>query len=168
MRQNKNKWAGAGLLLFALYSANSHALKSDSDQPVIIDSNAASYDDTTATSIYTGNVVATQGSLEVKCDRLEVYFKDGEVDKFIAIGKPARFRQMPDKGAEIRGRALKGEYYPEQSLLILIKEAVVEQDGNTYASELIRYDSKNAVVKAGEQSSDTKRVRVILKPKSAK
>ncbi|MGR9114998.1 MAG: lipopolysaccharide transport periplasmic protein LptA [Gammaproteobacteria bacterium] len=157
-------WLG----ILILYSSSSYALKSDADQPVVIDSNAATYDDNTAVSIYTGDVVATQGSLEVKSDKLVVYFKDGDVDKLVATGKPARFKQMPDHGGEITGKALTGEYYPDQSLLILIKEAVVWQDGNTYASELIRYDSKNAIVKAGEQASDAKRVRVILKPKSEK
>lgn len=158
----------AGLVFLLWYSTDGYALKSDAEQPVVIDSNAATFDDKNATSIYTGNVVATQGSLEVKSDKLVVYLKDGLVDKMVATGKPARFKQMPDSGGEITGKALTGEYYPEQSLLILIKEAVVWQDGNTYASELIRYDSKNAVVKAGEQASDAKRVRVILKSKSEK
>jgi lipopolysaccharide export system protein LptA len=169
MNLNKSKFLGLGwLAVLALYSSGCHALKSDADQPVVIDSNAATYDDNKAISIYTGNVVATQGSLEVKSDKLEVYFKDGDINKLVATGNPARFKQMPDHGGEITGKALTGEYYPSQSLLILIKEAVVWQDGNTYASELIRYDSENAIVKAGEQASDSKRVRVILKPKSEK
>lgn len=169
MNSNKNKFLWLSCVaFFALYSSAGHALKSDADQPVVIDSNAATYDDNTAISTYTGDVVATQGSLEVKSDKLVVYFKDGDVNKLVATGKPARFKQMPDHGGEITGKALTGEYYPDQSLLILIKEAVVWQDGNTYASELIRYDSKNAIVRAGEQASDAKRVRVILKPKSEK
>ncbi|MGR9044754.1 MAG: lipopolysaccharide transport periplasmic protein LptA [Gammaproteobacteria bacterium] len=169
MNSNKSKflWLGWWAVL-TFYSSNGHALKSDADQPVVIDSNAATYDDNTAISIYTGNVIATQGSLEVKSDKLVVYFKDGDVNKLVATGKPARFKQMPDHGGEITGKALTGEYYPDQSLLILIEEAVVWQEGNTYASELIRYDSKNAIVKAGEQATDAKRVRVILKPKSEK
>ncbi|GAB4254575.1 MAG: lipopolysaccharide transport periplasmic protein LptA [Methylomicrobium sp.] len=150
------------------YCSSVHALKSDADQPVYIDSNAATYDDNTGVSIYTGNVVSTQGSLKVWSDKLVVYFKNGDVDKLVATGKPARFQQTPDNGGDITGKALTGEYYPKQNLLILIKEAVVWQEGNTYASDIIRYDSKNSIVKAGEQESDAKRVRVILKPKSNK
>lgn len=169
MNFNKSKLLRASCLaLLMIYSSMSYALKSDADQPVVIDSNAATYDDNTSISTYTGDVVATQGSLEVKSDKLVVYFKDGDVNKLVATGKPARFKQMPDRGGEITGKALTGEYYPSQSLLILIKDAVVWQEGNTYASELIRYDSQNAIVKAGEQASDAKRVRVILKPKSEK
>ena len=169
MRPNNKKCYGwIVFAIFATYSSAGFALKSDADQPVYIDSNAATYDDNTGVSIYTGNVVSTQGSLKVWSDKLVVYFKDGDVDKLVATGKPARFQQTPDRGGDITGKALTGEYYPKQNLLILIKEAVVWQDGNTYASDIIRYDSKNAIVKAGEQESDAKRVRVILKPKSEK
>ncbi|MDO8842990.1 MAG: lipopolysaccharide transport periplasmic protein LptA [Methylicorpusculum sp.] len=164
LRKNKGLFWGIWIAM-AIYSPIGYSLKSDAEQPVYIDSNAASYDNNTEISTYTGNVISTQGSLEVKSDKLVVYFKNGNVDKLVATGNPARFKQQPDNGGEITGKALTGEYYPEQSLLILINEAVVWQDGNTYASDIIRYDSKNAIVKAGEQSSDSKRVRVILKPK---
>ncbi len=161
-------WAWRCLLVVALTLVVTPAwpLKSDADQPVYIDSNAATYDDSKAVSIYIGDVIATQGSLEVRSDRLEVYFKQGKIDKIIAKGKPARFKQQPDTGGLITGNALIGEYYPERSLLILIDQAVVNQDGNVYESDIIRYDSKNEIVKAGEQSSGQKRVRVILKPKN--
>lgn len=171
MKLNKFKvfFLETSLLMALLFSSNASALKEDADQPVYIDSNAATYDDKTGVSIYTGNVIATQGSLEVKSDKLVVYFKNGDVDKLVATGNPARFKQTPDSGkGDITGKALTGEYYPSEASLILIKEAVVWQEGNTYASDLIRYDSLNAVVKAGEQSSDAKRVRVILKPKAKK
>lgn len=157
----------SGLFGVVLYSSSAWSLKEDADQPVYIDSNAASYDDKKQVSVYTGKVVATQGSLEVKSDKLVVYFKNGDVDKLVATGNPARFKQTPDRGkGDITGQALTGEYYPAKASLVLIKEAIVWQEGNTYASDLIRYDSRNAIVNAGEQKSDSKRVRVILKPKA--
>ncbi len=170
MRQNNYKRTCYGIIFSILiaYSSSCLALKSDADQPIYIDSNAATYDDNAGVSIYTGNVISTQGSLKVWSDKLVVYFKDGDVDKLVATGKPARFQQTPDSGGDITGKALTGEYYPKQNLLILIKDAVVWQEGNTYASDIIRYDSRNSIVKAGDQESDAKRVRVILKPKSEK
>jgi lipopolysaccharide export system protein LptA len=50
-------------------------------------------------------------------------------------------------------------------LLILINEATVWQGNATYKSDLIEYDSKRSIVKAGEKSSDAKRVHVLLQPK---
>lgn len=154
-----------------LISVNSlsYALESDADQPVHIDSNTASYNDKTGTSIYTGNVVTTQGSLRINSDKLVVYLKNGSVDKMVFTGKPAKFKQLPGEGKdEIRGQGLTGEYYPEKNKLILIEEAVVTQGGSRSASRLIVYDSKNALIKAGEKTSDSKRVHSVFKAKSKK
>lgn len=152
--------------IFTLLLGLSHsavALKSDSEQPVHIDSNTASYDDKKGVSVYTGNVVTIQGSLHINSDKLVVYFKDGDVYKMIFTGKPARFRQLPGKGKEeIHGEGLTGEYYPNQNKLILIEEAVVSQGNSRSASRLIEYDSKNALIKAGEQTSDDKRVHTVF------
>ncbi len=142
------------------------ALDSDADQPVHIDSNTASYNDKTETSIYTGNVVTTQGSLHIKSDKLVVYLKNGSVDKMVFTGKPAKFRQLPGIGKEeIRGQGLTGEYYPAKNKLILIEEAIVFQGASRSASRLIVYDSKNSLIKAGEKTSDSKRVHSVFKTK---
>jgi lipopolysaccharide export system protein LptA len=155
------------VLLLGFYSAGAFALESDKDQPINIDSNTATYDDATATSIYTGKVVSIQGSLRVESDKLVVYFKDGEAEKLVFTGKRAKFRQTPKEGDEdITGEALTGEYYPKKNLLVLIDEATVWQGNGTYSSKLIEYDSRNSVVKAGETASDAKRVHVTLQPKS--
>ncbi len=155
-----------GLILFIIHDPLAFALKSDRDQPITIDSNTATYDENKEVSIYTGNVDLVQGTLRVKSDKLVVYLRNGRVEKMVATGKPARFRQIPSEGKEeMRGKSLKAEYYPNKELLILIDDAIVWQGNNTYASEIIKYDSKNAIVRAGEKATDTKRVRVILNPK---
>lgn len=151
----------------ALTSSLAWGLESDADQPIYIDSNSATYDDKKQISVYTGNVITKQGSLRVDSDKLEVFLKNGIIEKLIATGEPAKFEQLPAQGKElIKGEALIGEYYPNENLLILKKEAVVWQGGNKSASELIRYDSKNALIKAGEKSSDAKRVHSVFIPKS--
>jgi len=168
MKQNKKKQAIIYFFSVLAVCLNGHvqALESDSDQPITIDSNTATYDDASATSIYTGNVVSIQGSIRVNSDKLVVYFINGEVDKLVFTGKRAKFKQTPSEGAEdITGEALTGEYYPKKNLLILMDEATVWQGNATYSSKLIEYDSKSSLVKAGEKSSDAKRVHVILKPK---
>jgi lipopolysaccharide export system protein LptA len=132
-----------------------------------IDSNTALYDDVTSTSVYTGNVVSIQGSLRVDSDKLVVYFKEGEADELVFTGNKAKFKQTPNEGDDdIIGEALTGKYYPKKNKLILINDAVVHQGNATYASNYIEYDSKNSMVKAGEKSSDAKRVHVTIMPKS--
>lgn len=166
MKRN-NLMAGLCWALFvSSYAAQLLALESDSDQPINIDSNTATYDDVTATSTYTGNVISVQGSIKVNSDKLVVYFVNGDAEKLVFTGDKAKFRQTPNPGAEdITGEALIGEYYPKKNLLKLIDDATVWQGTATYTSDLIEYDSKRSIVKAGETASDSKRVHVLLKPK---
>jgi lipopolysaccharide export system protein LptA len=155
------------VLLGALLSFGARALESDSEQPITIDSNTAVYDDATATSIYMGNVVSVQGSIRVNSDKLVVYFVDGDAEKLVFTGNKAKFRQKPSEGGEeITGEAMIGEFYPKKNLLVLINDATVWQGNATYSSNLIEYDIKSSLVKAGEKASDAKRVHVILKPKA--
>jgi len=169
MKQNNKKLAFIYFfsVLLGIYSDQLFALESDSNQPITIDSNTATYDDASGTSIYTGNVISVQGSIRVNSDKLVVYFVNGEVNKLVFTGQRAKFRQTPSEGEEdITGEALTGEYYPKKNLLVLMDEATVWQGNATYSSKLIEYDSKSSLVKAGEKSSDAKRVHVILKPKA--
>jgi lipopolysaccharide export system protein LptA len=168
MKQNKTPLiACCCALLLVLASPALFALESDAAQLISIDANTATYDDATATSTYLGNVISTQGSIRVNADKLVVYLREGEPEKLVFTGKPAKFKQTPNVGGEdITGQALTGEYYPKKNLLILIDDATVWQGNAIYASKYIEYDSKTSLVKAGEKSSDSKRVHVILKPKS--
>lgn len=153
-------------LVSILYSGIGLALQSDADQPITIDSNSATYDENKGISIYYGNVISVQGSLNVNSSKLVAYIRNGDVDKLIWTGKPARFKQKPEGNKEqINGKALTLEYYPDKALFVLKKNAVVTQGTNTYKSDLINYDTRNSVVKAGQRNTDANRVRVILKPK---
>ncbi len=158
------------LLVFSFLFSISHvatALKSDGDQAVYIDSNTASYDDKRKLSIYTGKVVTVQGSLRINSDKLVVYIKEGEIVKMVFTGKPTRFRQKPGEGKEdLHGEALTGEYYPKKNQLILIDKAIVSQGSKSTKSKLIVYDSRSSIIKAGEPSSDGKRVTTVFKPKA--
>ena len=166
MKRNK-QYGFLCFLLSAFFSTAPFALESDADQPIVIDSNTATYDDKAEVSIYTGDVLSVQGSIRVKSDKLTVHFVNGEAEQLIFTGNPAKFRQTPKEGKEdITGEALIGEYYPKKNLLILKNNATVWQGNGTYSSDFIEYDIKTSLVKAGEKSSDAKRVHVIIKPKS--
>jgi len=167
MKQNKKKTLFyCCALLLGFISSSVCALESDSEQPITIDSNTATYDDATATSIYTGNVISVQGSIRVNSDKLVVYFVNGDAEKLVFTGNKAKFKQTPSEGGEdITGEAFTGEFYPKKNLLILIDDATVWQGNATYSSNLIEYDIKTSLVKAGEKSSDASRVHVTLKPK---
>jgi lipopolysaccharide export system protein LptA len=155
------------VLLLAVVNANVWALESDSSQPIVIDSNTATYDDMAATSTYVGNVISVQGSIVVHSDKLVVYFVNGDAERLVFTGNKAKFKQTPNEGEkDITGEAFTGEFYPKKDLLILIKDATVWKDNGTYSSELIEYNIKTSLVKAGEKTSDSKRVHVVIEPKN--
>lgn len=157
------------LLATIFYASTALALENDNQQPIYIDSDTAAYDEKNNVSTYTGNVIYTQGSLSVHSDVMTFYLKDGEITKIVVKGKPATFKQSQGAGKEdINGQALIGEYYPPTAKLFLIKEAVVWQGGNKSSSDLIVYDTKNSVVKAGDSTTGSKRVRTVFEPKAKK
>ncbi len=161
------KWLFPGLLwgVNLAFSPLVGALEGDTAQPVTIESNSGFYDDKKGVSIYTGKVIVIQGSMRMDADKVVVYMQNREIQKLVATGAPVKFKQTPEEGKEdVHGNSLTAEYYPETQLLILIKEALVWQGRNSTASERIEYDRISEVVKAGDSSSDTKRVHVILQP----
>ena len=155
------------LLLFLFASSSAKALESDADQPIYIESNSAFYDEKTGKSVYTGDVIFKQGTLHIKADKIEAFTVKGELEKAIAYGNPVQFRQIPKPGKEeIRGTSKRAEYYVDRDTIVLIGDAVVHQGDNTYASDWIEYDQIKGTIKAGEKTSDTKRVKIILHPKN--
>jgi len=157
-----------GLFLLVCTHAVS-ALENDSEQPVYIDSDSAIYDEKADISTYIGNVKATQGSIKIDGDKLVVYLKDGDIVKLVATGTPSHFEQLPQEGKDkIYGEGLTNEFYPEKNLLIFMKKASVRQGDATQSSDYIEYDTKNSLLKAGEKSSDGKRVHSVIKPKAKK
>lgn len=175
MKQSSRKQhplALLGVVSLLLNSAPLFALESDAKQAIMIDSNGASYDEKSQLSIYTGNVVAAQGSIRVNSDKLVVYLKDGEPEKLVFTGKMAKFKQTPSPGAkDITGQAETGEFYPKRNLLVLINNATVWQGSGTYSSDFIEYDIKTSLVKAGDKNNDDtnansrQRVHVVIQPK---
>ena len=96
LRQVMNKMPGrwlASLLLCSLAAVPGYALESDRDQPIHITADQALRDESRGHTVYSGNVLMIQGSMELEADRLTIFHRQEEADKFVAKGKPARMRQ---------------------------------------------------------------------------
>lgn len=149
-------WAGENVV----------ALDSDSKQPIYIEANTATYDERKGETVYIGDVKATQGSLEVLGDKMIVYQKGGQTEKIVVTGNPTRLKQTPEGGKEdIHGTSQRADYFPDTGILILYDEALVWQGQNSTASDIIEYDTKNGLFKAGSPTTSRKRVHVKMQPK---
>lgn len=155
-------WLSLVLLLFG--SAETLALSGDRDQPMTLEADSVSIDEETGVSLYEGNVVITQGSLKLWADRLWIHRRDGKTEKLISEGKPTRFRQMTDDQQEVKGRALRAEFFVDRDELLLFDEAVLEQGADSFRSDRIVYNRGTTQVRAGASADGKQRVQVIIEP----
>jgi lipopolysaccharide export system protein LptA len=154
------------LLLISLFiSTASFALSTDKDQPVEVEADSFTLDDAKGITTYAGDVIIVQGSMEIKADKITIRSANGKTDKVVATGKPVKFQQQPDGDkALVRGEANQFDYLLSKDTLVLAGNATLWQDGSTFSSDRIEYDSKRSVIKAGAQSGGSKRVKIILEP----
>jgi len=121
-----------GIVLGFSLIALSHAYDTDRDQPATLDADEFDMDFQTGVRTYRGNVVYQQGSIRLFADELVAYFKDGELQRAVARGNLAEFRQRPDDSeTDVVGVALRIELNEAEQLVTLRDRAKVTQDANT-------------------------------------
>ncbi|MCU7813330.1 MAG: lipopolysaccharide transport periplasmic protein LptA, partial [Candidatus Thiodiazotropha sp. (ex Notomyrtea botanica)] len=130
-----------------------------------LEADSVSIDEGTGISLYQGNVVITQGSLKLWADRLWIHRRDGKTDKLISEGQPTRFQQTTDEQEEVRGRALRAEFYVDRDELLLFDDALLEQGPDQFRSDRIIYNRTSSQVKAGTSADGKQRVQVIIEPR---
>jgi lipopolysaccharide export system protein LptA len=127
-------------LFLILPAVLAHALPEDNDQPMHITADKALRDDIKGVTIYSGNVVLTQGSLELKADILTINQTNGELDEIIAEGRPAKMHQQPDVDkAIVYGHAKVIRYFKAEDRVHMQTDAHMEQDGAVVDGDSIEY-----------------------------
>ena len=87
------------------------AEKADRDKPIELESDTMTSDDSKNTSVYTGNVILTQGTLLIKADELTVREDNQGFQHSTSVGNPTTFKQKREgKNEYIEGRAQRIEY----------------------------------------------------------
>ncbi len=183
-----------GIVLSFCLNSISYAYKTDRDQPATLDADEFDMDFQTGVRTYRGNVIYQQGSIRLFADELVAYFKDGELQRAVARGNLAEFRQRPDDSeTDVVGVALRIELNEVDHIITLQDRAKVTQDANTMTGKRIVYnmltekvkvrsDIRNAVptstttqpASAGEAASpdgteneeSTARPRIIIQPRN--
>jgi len=172
-------WAAASFTL-------AHAEKSDRQQPMNIEADALRHDELQQSSVFTGRVVLTKGSIVLRGERLEVHqdadgYQSGIVTA--AAGQRAFFRQKRDTtpgAAEefVEGEAERIEYNGRTDTVRLLRRAELRRyQGTRLQDELtgavIVYNSLTDVFNVDGQprgadgaAASGGRVRAILAPKA--
>jgi lipopolysaccharide export system protein LptA len=162
----------------ALVAAVASAEKADRNKPINIESDALRYDDLKQTSVFTGNVVLTKGSIIIRGAQIEMR-QDAEGYQFgVATAEPGKlafFRQKRDGGDDyIEGEGELIEYDGRTDIVKLTKNAQLRRlHGAVLADEVtgavIQYNNATDVFTvdgvAGKGATGG-RVRAMLTPKA--
>ncbi|MGH1461059.1 MAG: lipopolysaccharide transport periplasmic protein LptA [Neptuniibacter sp.] len=160
------------VILIGLFSAASTALPDDENQPIYITADTASINDKTGITTYKGNVVIKQGSLLIEAEHVDMHRGEEGVEKLIANGSPAHFRQQPEVNSPYSDAwGLNMVYMVEEERLTITRQAKVVQDKDTFSGEKIVYDLDKSIVDAfgstGDASQDSSgRINMVIQPKS--
>jgi lipopolysaccharide export system protein LptA len=150
-----------------LVSMQVWALSSDKDQPLEIEADQASIDDAKGETIYEGNVMVSQGTLNLRAAKVSLtYDKNKKVDTIRAQGNPAYFKQRPDgRKDDIKASAQVMEFNVKADILNLRTNAKIEQGKDVFTGENITYEAKRGLIKATGGGSKG-RVKVTVQPDS--
>ncbi|ABA59238.1 lipopolysaccharide transport periplasmic protein LptA [Nitrosococcus oceani] len=142
------------------------ALSSDSEQPIHIEANRGELDDREHVAVYSGNVHLTQGTLRIDSDTLTIYYTpDKKLEKAVAEGQPAWYRQRPDNSNEdIRAKALRMEYHADTATIHLLQKAQVWQGTNEFTGDRIVYDTERDIVRGEGSETGVGRIHVTIHP----
>jgi lipopolysaccharide export system protein LptA len=127
----------------------------DTNLPVEIESQQLEIMQQENKSIFSGNVVATQGDMTLSADELSVFFiEENQIDRLEAVGN-VRFSQL-DKIAT----SDKAVYHQLNGVLLLIGDAKVQQGKNLVSGDEITFyvQENRSVVKGSSQQ----RVKAVI------
>ena len=159
------------------------ALATDREKDIEIEADSAEIDDVKKVTIYTGDVIITQGTLRITGSKVSIYYdSNSDFVNLVSVGKPARFRQLPDGKKKLdsnyqRAHADRMEYIKAKDLIVLLGNAVYGQGGTKITADRIEYESRTSRMKARSVKVKTKtktgkkkkgRVHIIIPAKKKK
>ncbi len=156
------------LLGFTLIAANVPALSTDQDKAIEIEADSASLDNQQGLTMYLGNVVIKQGSMQLKAEKVTLTYDDKrEIEMVIAESvndkSPAvQFEQTLDTKERVKAEARLMEYHKQKNLLHLKKSAKIWKNKDKITGEHIMYDARKGKITASSTKSG--RIKVTIEP----
>ncbi|PSF05964.1 lipopolysaccharide transport periplasmic protein LptA [Marinobacter fuscus] len=160
----------AALLAASLLAGPAAAFDLNSDTPIRVSADSARLDDTAGTAVYSGAVELVQGDTRLEAERVVLQRNARGISRIEASGMPAHFVQPNQTGpGSTDARALTITWSGEDNQVIFERQAVIEQDGNVFRGDIIRYDTEQRVVTAeGGNATDngSGRVEMVIQPRT--
>lgn len=157
-------------VLLLLFNTVVLAKSADKDALLHIEADQVEMHERDNTSIYTGHVKITKGSLKITGSKIVIKSKNGELHLIKIKGKPATFFQLNDLNEEISAESYQMDYLANSGLLELKEKALLVKSQNRFSSQHIIYDTQQDIVKAGHSDAapdpeQPPRVQITITPK---
>lgn len=163
-----------GVVLFA-HAAAGHAERADRNKPVHLASDRVRIDDVNHVSVFTGNVVLTQGTLVIRGDQIVVKQDKNGFKHGTATGNLASFRQRREGLDQyVEGYGERIEYDTGSEIMEIFGHARVKRGEDDVRGEHIIYDSRIGTFqvssapgsKQAPASGQEQRVRMVIQPRN--
>lgn len=149
----------------------------DKNKPIDLEADSVKVDDAKQLSIYTGNVILTQGTLIIRAEKLIVQEDSQGFQHSTSLGtpkKPTTFKQKREgKNEYMEGSAQRIEYDGRMDKVQLYTRAWVKRGEDIVHGDYIMYDANAEyaeVIGGGTDSADSAtpkgRVRAVIQPKN--
>lgn len=147
------------LLVITLAGAQTTNNNNPQQLPINLTADQGDYDAIAGKATYTGNVVISQGKMNLKGDKVVISLKNGQVDTIEAWGKRASFHYVPVGQPPIDGKAEYMKYHIPSATIDMDKNAWVKQDKNETTAAHLTYNLEKEQVKGS-------RINMTLIPKT--
>jgi lipopolysaccharide export system protein LptA len=161
-----NTYLFASLFLLAsatTINAQEIIKKDDFDKPTMLSSDKSYGDGKEKVAVHEGNVTITQGTLEIKADKLTVSAalgKDKEV--FEATGTPASYTQQLADGTMVVAKANNIRYEKGKKIISLKGNAELYQNAFSIKTDSIIYDIEKEQWQAQKNTGSQQQVVTVF------
>lgn len=175
MNTHKPLFFATCLALLALLQWSSSALaeESDRDQPIELEADTVTVNDAKKISIYTGNVILNQGTLQIKADKMIVREDQDGFQHSTCTGNPTTFKQKrTGKNEWMQGSGQRIEYNARMDKVQLYTNAWVKRGEDVVTGDYISYDANAEYAeviggtKANPNGTAGSRVKATIQPKN--
>lgn len=149
------------------------AEESDRDQPIELEADTVTVNDAKKISIYTGNVILNQGTLQIKADKMIVREDIDGFQHSTCTGNPTTFKQKrTGKDEWMQGSAQRIEYNGRMDKVQLYTNAWVKRGEDIINGDYISYDANAEYAeviggnKVNPNGTANSRVKATIQPKS--
>ncbi len=167
-KRKKNCFLLSCAMLFSLWlpaAPATPAASENKDEPIHISSRSVEADEKTGVAVYTGKVLAEQGRLTIKADRIEVRARNNQTESIHATGKPVTLHERPEAGGEeLQAEASRVDYHVGNGNLDMTGDVRLQRGKDLFTGHVLHYNLNTKSLSAAGDDKNDSRVHAVIQP----